>query len=518
MHLKRLAVIVAALIVLVVPAAASAAKPDGKGKGKGGANVEQLGTLPLPGAVGANFKVVDGTPYMFATGFSGLYVYDISDPAKPTPAGILPLGHYQNEDVSIGGNRLLISFDGAAGSNLFVIDISNPRLPRVEQVINMQLLGEGHTATCIQECRYAWVAGDTTSIAVLDLDKNAQFETPGDAPDVQVQGATSQVEVGDLRDPDDGGRPFHEFGWSTHDVQVDRAGIAWVVGGNGTIGFDVNPDAYPNTARENPNTPVREGLLEPEVVARTGPNATADSDFDSIPGSNGEGDTVNDFIHHNSWRPDAEDFESRADSDLGDTAVREGELVLITEEDIWSRDTFTTPAGCESQGSFQTWQVKQLGATGPTEGTVENLDSWTTEFNEAVANDENPVTGNDVVPTGAGLCSAHYFDYRRDVVAIGWYAQGLRFLDVSDPGDISQTAYFMPVGSSMFGAYWAPNARDIVYAVDNGRGVIDVLRYNRKAAARSGEVTAPIRRHWFNGERDAVAHAKFGWVCQLAAR
>ena len=54
------------------------------------------------------------------------------------------------------------------------------------------------------------------SIAVIDLDQ--------DAP-----------EIGDLRDPsdpDDEGnpQPFHEFGWSTHDVQVDDHGIAWVSG------------------------------------------------------------------------------------------------------------------------------------------------------------------------------------------------------------------------------------------------------------------------------------------------
>ncbi len=41
-----------------------------------------------------------------------------------------------------------------------------------------------------------------------------------------------------------------------------------------------------------------------------------------------------------------------------------------------------TPAGCESQGSFQTWQVKQFAATGPDQGTVVNLDEWMTEFNE----------------------------------------------------------------------------------------------------------------------------------------
>jgi hypothetical protein len=532
--MRLLTALLAALALVVAAPMASAAPPDGKGpcKDRPGkpndkcgedppppppppeptvGHVENLGSVPAPAGIGANFKQIDGRQYMFATGSAGLYVYDITDAASPTPVSALPLPHYENEDVSIGGHRLLLSGDGTAGgSNLVVIDISDPQLPLIEQVINMQGLDEGHTATCIQECRYVWVAGGGT-IAVIDLDQNAQFETPDQAPDVQVQGASSLMEVGDVRDPSDGNGPFHEFGWSTHDVQVDEAGIAWVVGGNGTIGFDVNPGAYPVPGKDG-----TAGLLEPTVVARTGPNATGDSDFNTVPGSTGTGDTLNDFIHHNSWRPDASQFQSRPDAELGDSSVRPGELVLITEEDIWNRDNFSTPGGCESQGSFQTWQVKQFGATGPTEGTVENLDSWTTEFNEAIQGDENPLTGNDVIPT-KGFCSSHYFSERDDVVATAWYEQGIRFLDVSNPRDIQQKAFYMPEGATMWVAYWAPNADDIVYAVDNSRGLIDVLRYEEvpAEAGATGEVEAPIQSHWFDGKSDAVAHAEFGWVCRL---
>ena len=168
-------------------------------------------------------------------------------------------------------------------------------------------------------------------------------------------------------------QPFHEFGWSTHDVQVDEAGIAWVVGGNGTIAFDVNPDAYPVSGKED-----AAALLEPTMVARTGPNATGDSDFDTIPGSTEErrhGERLHPPQLVASGRRRSSSPAKRGSCD---TTVRPGELVLITEEDIWNRVTSSTPGGCESQGSFQTWQVKQLRATGPDQGTVENLDSWTT--------------------------------------------------------------------------------------------------------------------------------------------
>jgi hypothetical protein len=521
--------IIACLAALAAPsvAVAQGGKGNGNGNGKGkdkdkAARVDHLGTLPAPGGVGANFKrYADGKTYMFVTAsVSGLHVYDVTDGDAPQLATTLPLVHYQNEDVSIGGNRLLISGDGTAGgSNLTVVDISNPTLPKVEQVINMAVLGEGHTATCIQDCRYVWAAGDA-NIAVIDLEARAQFERdelPSELPDIQVQAASSQMERGDLRDPSNGNRPYHEFGWSTHDVQVDQAGIAWVAGGNGTIGFDVRPGSYPDPAKDDPATPIVEAaaLLEPKVVARTGPNATADTDFNTIPGSNGAGDTVNDFIHHNSLRPDAADFVSRADGDT-DPEVRDGELLLVTEEDIWNRDNFSTPAGCESQGSFQTWQVKRYGATGPGQGTVENLDTWTTEFNEVVSGDENPATGNDIVPTN-GMCSAHYFDERDGMVAIAWYNQGVRFLDVSDPRDIEQVGFYAAPQTASWAAYWSPTARDIVYAV--GANGIDVLRFKRGKAKRGGEVAlrySAYRR--LRGRNDAQPHAKFGFACRLAPR
>jgi hypothetical protein len=487
LNLKRVVAMTAALCMAIVPAAAA--------KQRLAANVEREATVPAPAGIGANFKRIDGRQYMFATGSAGLYVYDTTRADAPRPVSALPLPHYENEDVSLGGNRLLISGDGTMGGGVLqIVDISNPQVPRLEHVVKMYTLGgPGHTATCIQGCDYVWVAGYGT-IYVLDLTKLK--DAP--APVTGLSAGTSYgIEAGDMK-------THREFGWSTHDVQVDDAGIAWVVGGDGTIAFDVNEGAY------GPDN-----LKDPVVVARTGPNAVADTDLDTLPYSNGRGDTVNDFIHHNSWRPDARRFRPRTARQLGDRSVRDGELVLITEEDIWSRETAaSTPGGCESQGSFQTWQVKQFGSPGPDTGTVEHLDSWTTEFNELVANDESPLTGNDVIPT-KGFCSSHYFSERDEVVATAWYEQGIRFLDVSNPRDIEQSAYYLPEGATMWAAYWAPNDRDVVYAVDNSRGVIDVLRYQRGRARRGGDVDAPLARHWFDGRRNAVKHAKFGWVCRL---
>src|SRR5688500_3843685 len=92
-----------------------AEKPPKGPKGKGAA-VEHLATLPGPGGVSANFKKYgDGRTYMFLSTLGGLYVYDVTQAASPVPVGALPLPHFQNEDVSLGGDRLLISTDGGLG-------------------------------------------------------------------------------------------------------------------------------------------------------------------------------------------------------------------------------------------------------------------------------------------------------------------------------------------------------------------------------------------------------------------
>src|SRR3954452_12346941 len=50
--------------------------------------------------------------YAFATSWAlGLTVFDIADPLAPTPVGALSLPHFENEDVDLCGDTLLISND-----------------------------------------------------------------------------------------------------------------------------------------------------------------------------------------------------------------------------------------------------------------------------------------------------------------------------------------------------------------------------------------------------------------------
>jgi hypothetical protein len=498
---------VLALLALALPAGSAGAQtPVPAPPGSKAEGVEFLGNLPINGSVGANFKTYGDQTYMFVTGalgaskfdpglaggfsYGGLYVYDITtDPGNPKLVSHLPVPHYESEDVSIGGHRLLISGDGTqGGSNLVVVDISDPRLPKVESVINMSALGEGHTSTCIQDCRYVWAAGSNT-IKVIDLDGKYDADVAhGTLP--AISGQSKAVELGPMKKQ-------REFGWAVHDVQVDDAGIAWVVGGNGTVAFDVNKAAYGAA-----------NALQPTVVARTGDYAIGSSGAEGV-------NTVNDFIHHNMWRPDASSFVPRAADDMGDSTVRPGEKVLITEEDIWSRTSGFTRGGCKYQGSFQTWHVKRIAPTNDLGATVAPLDQWTTEYNAA-----GRLPTDDYVDS-QGFCSAHYFDAQKgsDLVSVAWYAQGTRLLDTSDPRDIKQVGYFMAPDSTVWAAYFAPTDKSVIYVMDHERG-LDVLRIKKGGTVAKGQqVRAPYMK-WWRGigkgtKKVAVPHPVFGWVCQL---
>jgi hypothetical protein len=89
-------------------------------------------------------------------------------------------------------------------------------------------------------------------------------------------------------------------------------------------------------------------------------------------------------------------------------------------------------------------------------------------------------------PTGAiGDCSAHWFTVKGNIVALGYYEQGTRFLDISDPRHPQQVGWFrVPakaatadapavLSSNTSSAYWHDR---YVYVSDYARG-IEVLKF-----------------------------------------
>jgi hypothetical protein len=242
----------------------------------------------------------------------------------------------------------------------------------------------------------------------------------------------------------------------THDVQVDSDGIAWVSGSGGVRGYWVN-----GTHRN----------------AQTGAMQKA-TGCDPVPYAGGGtelGQLSKGGVMHNSLHP-----------------AWNKKVLLATEE--------VTEGGCAQRGKFATYSLAgSYGGAGwrstkakPYRLTL--LDTWTPEK-------QSGSTGCD---------SAHYFTDRGDgITANAFYTQGTRFLDVRNPKDIKQVAYFRPDDADTWAAYWRPGG--YVFVADFQRGV-DVLKVSigkngKEISAPPAAAKAPVN----------LPSRDFGWMCQVPA-
>lgn len=477
-------------------------------------NISIHEVLPEPAAIGARFR----GNLMYVTSSAGLAIYDIANPVSPAEVGRLPLPHFENEDVDLGGNILLISNDAAESYGLLhVIDISDPTAPSLLATHEMggnpaspivDVFGiddpqgsPGHTASCILGCTFAWVT-DLGSMRLIDLRDPA-----------------NPKRVGNFTTPATGSLGI------PHDVQMDENGIAWISGYGGVAGYQI-PSDYPEavTAARVAGGAAVDEYHKSLLVAKTDPNGH--SRYGDTFGLD-DGSTYNDFILHNSRR------------------LHDADVVYVTEED------YSRP-GCRGAGSFETWHLpmrEEEDADGNiikviTGEDLTPIDKWETEL---LADTAQP----------AVTCSAHYFDIEQNVVAQGWYEQGLRLLDVSNPANIRQVGYFIPPNGESWAAYFAPtdSAGRIVYMLDASLGLV-VLEYDRpvegplaipppppdddpmedpgsdpveeggQAAATGAStssrgqtyeptVVAPIRAEWMTGAPGSAPSRQFGYACRI---
>jgi hypothetical protein len=378
-------------------------------------NVHLLGNIPGT-AAGMNFK----DHYAFVSGWGGITVLDIAKADAPRVAAFLPLPHFENEDVDLCGNTLLVVNDREArdlGSLMYVISIANPVAPAVSAILPLGLTGNGrgsgHIANFSKaDCSQAWVDGGDL-VEVVDLSVPTAPRSLGKFESAASKSAAFKV---------------------SHDTERDSTGTLWSVGGGS------NPSPY------------------------------------------------NDFILHNSQR--------------------RGSTLLVTEEDYIDTDE-VPPGGCRGQGKFETWDLSGLKT-----GAITPLGTWETELNgmftSGAVDSKAPVTVN---------CSSHWFDAKAGVAAVGWYEQGVRFLDYRTPTDIAQVGYYIPANGSTWAAYWSPTdpTGQIAYTADAYRGV-DVLRID--GGGRSGKkVKAPVRDEWFGSPASDAAsfqsHRDFGFMCPV---
>ncbi len=395
----------------------------------------------VPGsAAGMNFK----DHYAYVSGWGGITVLDIADADSPQLVGALPLPHFENEDVDLCGNTLIVLNDREArdlGSLMYVVSIANPTSPVVTTVLPLGLTGSGrgsgHIANFVKpDCTQAWVDGGD-HVEVVDLTMPSAPRSLG-----KFESAASMSDAFRV----------------THDTELDSTGTAWSVGGGGAAGYRLTTDP-----------------LAPQLLGTTGTAGTNPSPY-------------NDFILHNSQR--------------------RGKTLLVTEEDYIDTDE-VPPGGCRGQGKFETWDLSRLN-----KGKITPLGTWETELNGmftgGAVDSKAPVTVN---------CSSHWFDAKDGVAAVGWYEQGVRFLDYRTPTDIAQVGYYIPANGSTWAAYWSPTDPngEIVYTADAYRGV-DVLKID-SGGLTGKKVKAPVRAEWFGSPTADSAsfqpHPDYGFVCPV---
>ena len=377
-----------------------------------------MGKLPQSaGAIGARFSEDGAT--MYVSSATGLQIYDVSQPEAPKQLSELPLPHFENEDVDVGRDTVVItndpSFSGVG--MIYLIDVSDPAAPALRSALpTSDTTQNGHIANCIAGCDYLYTTGTAEGLSVYDIRDLA---------------APKFVKTIPL--------PGEGF---THDVHVDALGRGVGDGGGRDVRLRRVRSAEPGAAV--PVGPVdHQHRRRAPRLRRLRPAR--------LPAPQ--------------HAPHLDQHERRGRAERG--AGGQGNVVAITEED------YLKPT-CEGQGSVQTWRITD--ERNP-DGSIklELLDMWTTELNELVNfTGRSPVTGN---------CSAHWFDEQGGMLAQGWYDQGVRFLDISNPRDIKQVAYYATTGT-FWAAYFAPldPTHGTVYALDLTSG-IDVLYVDRTSRA-----------------------------------
>src|SRR5215203_5546062 len=134
-------------------------------------NVHVLAHIPGT-AAGMTFK----DHYAYVSGWGGITVLDIAQADSPRLVGALPLPHFENEDVDLCGNTLIVVNDRAEqdlGAVMYVVNIANWTTPTLSAVLPLGLTGSGrgsgHIANFVKaDCTQVWVDGGD-HVEVVDL-------------------------------------------------------------------------------------------------------------------------------------------------------------------------------------------------------------------------------------------------------------------------------------------------------------------------------------------------------------
>jgi hypothetical protein len=482
-------------------------------------------TLDLDGGTSAVNPVrYEEGDALVTTGRFGMRIYDIRDRYEPKLIGELDrtalalegddgsASYHTAESLNIDKQRKLafLSRDPRAFGNpqtsgpsgFYVIDIADPTAP---ELLTFHQVGAGHTSTCVNSCEALWSGGpsrattdpaDWIARPILVTDVSGLERVDGEIVGLDtIETSPEPVDTGRYRGITD----------YSHDVQVDQQGVAWVSGRGGVRGY------WTEGVHEDPTTGATRTATATDPIPFAGGEV---GEYTGLPADDGR--RLAGAIHNMERPVDGAygdsawtDSERPRRPDAGDGATpggdyAPGELVYVTDENFTSESCGTYGkfyiASIDGADQGQAWRTaEEVAEDGPYE--LDEIGRW------SVAEKEGS--------TDSGTCSAHYFNMQDGIVAGGWYSQGFRFLDVTDPTDPIQIAYFRADGGSGWSTHWIG---EVIYANDSNLG-LHILTLDGDAADAAEtrtEVLAPaMTAAQVAAQGDLVADPVFGWSCAL---
>jgi LVIVD repeat-containing protein len=419
-----------------------------------------------------------GYDFMFGDGTGGLSIWSLQDPAHPLYISSVTVTEllqpadehgpadtatrfWEGENITVDPRRKLVflardprSFGNSSHPNgrtgLYIIDVKDPWNPRI---VVFAWVPAGHTATCINDCRYIWSMGPANNGSGVS-------GQPQDAAGVlHPEWSGVPVFVSDVRDiehpylyaqPVDLLRNNNHTAY-VHSADVDQNGIVWTSGFGAVRGF------WTRGRHHDPVLNVDRWATATDPIPYAGGSViSTDPVF------------ATSILEHNSFHV------TQAPSDTSPRTVTGGngvtynktDLQYITQENVVSC-TSTSGGGsgpfvvASLEGSYngEDWAPTVSASN---KFFITKIGAYSAKNNPG----ENPSAG----------CSAHWFTVLGDMVAIAFYGQGTRILDMSDPTSPTQVGHFrvsVYPASNASAAYWH---NGYIYVADYSRGV-DVLQY-----------------------------------------
>jgi len=242
----------------------------------------------------------------------------------------------------------------------------------------------------------------------------------------------------------------------THSADVDQHGIVWTSGFGGVRGF------YTHGRHWDPVQGVDRYATATDPIPYAG--GSVHSNDPSFATS---------ILEHNSFHvtQDAGDPTPSTVTAADGRTFNKEDLQYVTQENV-------TSCTSTSGGGSGRFEVVNLAGSYNGEDWDPALSASNRFFVETIGDySAKNLPGS----LASGSCSAHWFTVMGDMVAIAFYAQGVRVLDMSDPTVPTQVGYVripsvsggVQSAQNTSAAYWH---NGYIYTADYSRGV-DVLKF-----------------------------------------